>query len=79
MRWWFTFDSLHPNPLPKGAREWFTPSPFQGEGWGEGGVETTPPVIVCCTCCLSIFTAFSLPFTVGFNGALAYTRPLAVS
>ena len=41
--------------------------------------DTTPPVIVCSTCCLSIFTALSFPFTVGFSGALACTLPLAVS
>ncbi|CAI9416142.1 Uncharacterised protein [Lelliottia amnigena] len=54
----------------------FLPLP-QGEGWGEGVtvgcdvVLTWPRVIVCSTFCLSIFTALSLPFTVGFSGAFA--------
>ncbi len=64
--------------------EWVFSLSLQGEGWGEGetagaAVDTTPPVIVCSTCCLSIFTALSLPFTVGFSGALLCTLPLAVS
>ena len=79
MRWWYTFNFPHLDPLPNGGREGFASSSFQGEGWGEDSVDTSPPVIVCCTCCLSIFTAFSFPLTVGFSGALACTLPLAVS